>query len=127
MQQIHTEKDSFDCVRDYCRKAMSNGVCRYKENIHKVEMTHQDARGPSFARYMQQSLINKEEFCMQVDAHVDVVQDWDVELTRMWAQAHNEYAILSTALPDISTLRGADQQIEGEAVPHLCQATLDQR
>ena len=77
---------------------------------------------------MQQSLIDKEEFCMSVDAHVDVAQDWDVQLTAMWAQAGNEYAVLSSALPDVAALQELQHnngQGDWGTVAHLCQATVN--
>ncbi len=76
-----------------------------------------------YARYQQQSLMKNEEFCMQVDAHTDFVKDWDEEVTTMWASVDNEYAVLSSALPDVSVLgKNLDEQ-----VPHVCQATFDSR
>ena len=126
MQQIHTEKDGFDCVRDFCAKHQVPGVgCKFKAQIHKIEMTHQDARGPSFARYMQQSLINNEDFCLQVDSHTDFISGWDEEVTSMWHEAGNEYAILSTVLPDISALHHS--QIDNKGVPRVCQAKVNAR
>ena len=45
-----------------------------------------------------------QEFCMQLDSHSDVLPGWDGALTAMWGSAGNEYAVLSTAVPDLSTL-----------------------
>ena len=36
----------------------------------------QEAKGPSYARFLQDSLIKNQEFCMQVDAHSDFIQNW---------------------------------------------------
>ena len=36
------------------------------------------------------------EFCLRTDSHMAFVKDWDVLQLRQWADAQNEYAILST-------------------------------
>lgn len=122
IQQIHTEKDSFDCLKTYCKKYGQN--CPHRSQIQLLEFTHQEAKGPTYARYLQDSLIQSEEFCMQIDAHSDFAQDWDVKATSMWGSIGNEYAVLSTRLPDISVLSTPDP---ANTVPHTCQAMFDSR
>lgn len=73
-------------------------------------------------RYMQNSLLKNEEFCLQIDAHTDVIPHWDNELLEMWGGIQNEYGILSTSVPDIPVLTQ-----ESNEVHHLCQATVDSR
>ena len=87
-----------------------------------IEFTHQQSYGPNFARSFSSQLLQDEEFCLQLDSHSDVIQNWDVELTEMWGLTGNEYAILSTQPVDISRLGEADN-----SVPHLCQAKIDER
>eukprot|EP01038_Epipyxis_sp_PR26KG_P013764 gene13764-18460_t len=124
VEQIQTEEDRFACIQDYC-KSYGGSACPHLAQIKKLELTHQDARGPQYARFMQQSLMKNEEFCLQIDSHTDFVQDWDIQTTEMWGNINNEYAILSTALPDISVLK--DINNDDQIVPHLCQATIDKR
>lgn len=88
------------------------------------------AQGPTFARYLQQSLLTDEsEFCMSIDAHMDVIQDWDVELLRQFSETGNEYAVLSTSVPDIAVLKAnpPESYIKDGKTPHLCQAKIDER
>ena len=55
----------------------------------------------------------------------DVVLHWDEALTQMWGSIDNEYAVLSTAAPDVSTL---SQNVNDRwEVPHLCQAGFASR
>lgn len=64
-------------------------------------------------------MLRDEEFCMQTDSHMDVVQDWDAKLLDMWGRVNNEYGILTTYVHRIENLRdGAEKHQE---VPHLCQ------
>eukprot|EP01036_Dinobryon_divergens_P029870 gene29870-39036_t len=126
VQQIHTEKDDFSCLRDYCN-LYKGQPCPHKANIQFIEFTHQEAKGPTYARYLQDSLIKNQEFCMQVDAHSDFIQNWDVEVASMWGSTNNEYAVLSTIPPDVSLLSKSGLNGPNQAVPHLCQATFDSR
>jgi hypothetical protein len=105
----------------------SGRACPHRSQISIIEFTHQDSRGPTYARYQQQSLIQNEEFCMQTDAHSDFIQDWDLALTSMWGSINNEYAVLSSAVPDVSVLKNNDLNGRDQQVPHLCQATFDSR
>jgi hypothetical protein len=76
---------------------------------------------------MQESLRQNEEFCLQIDAHSDFAPRWDTLLTEMWGSVENEYAILSSTPVDIAVLKRADLNEEGQQVPHLCQAKVDER
>ena len=72
VEQIHTEEDQSSCIAAYC--SLSKPGCPYISQISKVVLSYLDARGPPFSRSLQTRLMDHEEFCMQVDSHVDVVQ-----------------------------------------------------
>ncbi len=72
-------------------------------------------------------MMNDEEFCFQVDAHSDFIPNWDETLMTMWGSVGNEYAVLSTAVPDVSVLIGSTLNSDSQQVPHVCQATFDSR
>jgi len=127
IKQKHTEDDVIDCVNAYC-KLMTNipgASCPHKDQIQSIEDSFLDARGPAFARHMTQFMMNDEEFCMQVDAHSDFVKDWDVQVLSMWGAVKNEYAVLSTMPPDVTTL-GKNVNDHWE-VPHVCAATVNEK
>ena len=57
--------------------------------------------------------------------HSDMAQNWDAEITSMWGGINNEYAVLSTAAPDISSISmNVNSRWE---VPHVCQAGFADR
>jgi hypothetical protein len=128
VQQRHTEDDHFDCVTDFCGGGGGGGLakpCPRRSQIRVIEYTHQDSRGPHHARYFAQSrLLQDEEFCLQIDAHSDVVPHWDEELISAWHATDNEMAVLSTRPPDVSALKNGEYPLQ-QRVPHLCQATVD--
>jgi hypothetical protein len=118
-----------DCITDYCRLMADAGRsgCPYENHMRYIEHSWLDARGPGHSRSMIGSLLEDEEFCLQIDSHTDTVKDWDVKLTTMWGSIQNEYAILSTRLPDISSLPGRSETNVKNEVPHLCQAAYTSR
>lgn len=47
------------------------------ENIRVLEMPHHKARGPAYARYHCAKLYQGEDFYMQIDSHMQFIQNWD--------------------------------------------------
>ncbi|RYH19119.1 hypothetical protein EON65_26505 [archaeon] len=85
------------------------------------------ARGPYYARYLQSTLIQEEDFCMSIDSHTHVIQHWDTQIMQTWGSIQNEFGVLSTQPPDVSVMRMVEGGGEGDkakVVPHLCQATI---
>lgn len=125
----HTEEDKLDCIGDYCRLMADAGHpgCPHENQMRYIEHSWLDARGPGHSRSMINSLLEDEEFCMQLDSHTDTVKNWDIKVLSMWGSINNEYAILSTRLPDVSSLPGRAQSFVENEVPHLCQAAYTSR
>jgi len=67
-------------------------------------------------------------FCMQMDAHMDVVRDFDRLMINMWVSAKNEMAVLSTYVASTSEMGVSSEHDKGQnglhEVPHLCMVTL---
>ncbi|CAM9815553.1 unnamed protein product [Pylaiella littoralis] len=111
-----------DCVVEYCK--MMGGhpegpLCPHFDNIKTLRVEAKWAAGPCYGRHLQSYMLREEEFCMQTDSHMDVVQDWDVKMLAMWGRVNNEYGILTTYVHKIEQLnQGAENKKE---VPHLCQ------
>jgi [Skp1-protein]-hydroxyproline N-acetylglucosaminyltransferase len=57
--------------------------------------------GPALARHLAYRMYRGEYFAMQVDSHVQFVQDWDEDIIDQWTSTNNEMAVLSTYLQDI--------------------------
>jgi hypothetical protein len=122
IQHMHTEEDKMDCRKDYCNSIgypLNSGRCPHAENIKQIITSFKDARAPGVSRYMQNNLINNEDFCMQVDAHSDFAQHWDLGMLNTWEATSNEYAVISTRPPSIN-----DPMIKEGEVNHLCQAAF---
>lgn len=59
------------------------------------------------------------DFCMQIDSHMDFSDNYDTELVFMFHRTANDYAVLSTYVADLS------QNNQGvRVVPNLCMVTF---
>jgi hypothetical protein len=52
-----------------------------------------------FCRYLQGKLLRDEEFCMQIDAHMDFEDLWDKRLMEMWGASSVGAGHLSRVCP----------------------------
>ena len=72
----------------------------YSENIRTLSISYQDAKGPTYARYLCSTLYQNEDFFLQIDAHSKFVKNWDDLLLKMYFQLKKIYEttkiILST-------------------------------
>jgi hypothetical protein len=71
-------------------------TCPHIDQIRKVQIHNISAKGPNYARSLAHKVLGNEEFCMQIDAHMEFVMDWDMKLKQEWANTGNEFGIIST-------------------------------
>jgi hypothetical protein len=55
----------------------------YKNNIRTINLAHYEAKGPTWARYLCTTLMQKEDYFFQIDSHTLFDKDWDVKLVGM--------------------------------------------
>ncbi|KAH9258532.1 hypothetical protein BASA81_003034 [Batrachochytrium salamandrivorans] len=116
-----------DVLVEYCREMLliNHTECLYEANIRITRLLHTEAKGPVYARALGNHLVDfdRDEFCMQIDAHTLVVQDWDSLLLEDWGKAENEFAILTTY-----PANSVDLGRNGNGMwtmPHLCCVNFD--
>eukprot|EP00611_Tribonema_gayanum_P032199 TRINITY_DN949_c0_g2_i2.p1 TRINITY_DN949_c0_g2~~TRINITY_DN949_c0_g2_i2.p1 ORF type:complete len:510 (+),score=97.67 TRINITY_DN949_c0_g2_i2:168-1697(+) len=110
-----------DCLDDYCTLAGkdANGECPFAKNVRVLRTDASEAAGPTWGRHLQQYLLRDEEFCLQIDSHMDMIQDWEAGLMAEWAQINNDHAILSTYVQSVKDL---GKSINGHMeTSHLCE------
>jgi hypothetical protein len=49
-------------------------TCPYFSQIREILFSAHEARGPMFARALHYSLVQDEEFCLQIDSHMTFEQ-----------------------------------------------------
>lgn len=74
--------------------------CPHYHQVRLVAFHHIQAKGPMLARSMARKVLGNEEFCMQIDAHMDFVKGWDQSIIDEWKKAENEFGIISTVPAD---------------------------
>ena len=101
--------DDIDCLENYCKLLKENKFqfdrlallsndkeCPFRNQITMDRVSANEAKGPTWARARGSLMLKDEEFCMQIDSHMDFVNEWDIKMMNMWALTNNEYGILST-------------------------------
>jgi hypothetical protein len=56
---------------------------KYKDNIRIIRFSDEEAKGPTYARYMCSKLYNNENYYMQIDSHTHFEKNWDELLIDM--------------------------------------------
>lgn len=98
--------------------------CPHAAQVSMMRVQAEDAKGPTYGRYLGSKLIGDQEFCMQIDAHMDFEDHWDRQLLDMWGAANNEYGVLTTYVPDFDqlhlNLNGRFEVRTGGRALHAC-------
>jgi hypothetical protein len=68
----------------------------YRDRVRVMTLPHTEARGPTKARHVIQSLYKDEMFVLQIDSHTRFVKDWDRLCIYELLQCPSEKPILST-------------------------------
>jgi hypothetical protein len=135
--------DDAGCWTQYCIDYNKN--CEeFKSQVQVVHVDAKKAKGPTDPRsklsalirwdYIHRNDVNEDEntttqsnnlelkgvhvndFCMQIDSHMDFSDNFDTELVDMFHRTRNDYAVLSTYVADMSQ----NNQNVRSAVPNLC-------
>lgn len=80
--QSHTEENFFDELSDH-------------PQVKLIEIDYRQAKGPTYARYLCATLLEGEEFFLQIDCHSRFVDRWDERLLANWAEANDDKAIIT--------------------------------
>jgi hypothetical protein len=76
--QQNDPEDDVDCITEGMKE-----IPQYKSQVRVVRLKHQEAKGPTYARFLCSTLYNGEEYYLQIDSHCKFIQDWDVLLIAM--------------------------------------------
>lgn len=67
-----------DCIEEGLKEKPE-----YRCNVRILRLSHQQAKGPTFARFLCSTLYHNEDYFLQIDSHCNFVKDWDVILIGM--------------------------------------------
>jgi len=85
-----------------CHNDPSQILCAHASQIDFYEMEARYAVGPVFARHLGHRMYRGEYYAMQIDAHVDFINNWDEFLIQQYVSAKNEMAVITTYLSDVT-------------------------
>ena len=69
-------------IVDQCNVRLDFSKAKIKDQITYLHIEPKNARGPCWARSLAQTLINDEEYFLQVDSHTTFEKDWDEYLIK---------------------------------------------
>lgn len=91
-QNKEGDEDCFDrCA--VCSKRKQSG------HIRTINMSHMEAKGPTYARYQCSKLWRGEQWYMQIDSHTRFEKDWDVTLKEQLRATGDDKACLGAYPP----------------------------
>jgi len=85
----------------------------YSRNIKVIRMGHDEARGPTWARWKCSHLWDGEEYFLQIDAHTKFKKNWDSDTKDMFGMLGMHRAVI-THYPPSDT--GSIENIQGKTV-----------
>ena len=69
-------------IVDQCNVRLDFSKAKIKDQISYLHVEPKNARGPCWARSLAQTLMNDEEYFLQVDSHTTFEKDWDEYLIK---------------------------------------------
>mmetsp|Transcript_13887 Transcript_13887/g.26153 ORF Transcript_13887/g.26153 Transcript_13887/m.26153 type:complete len:701 (+) Transcript_13887:43-2145(+) len=130
VDQLDLEEDE-RCIKTShlkksCEEDPEQVMCKYAHQMDVYEMDANLAVGPVLARHIGHRMYRGEYFAMQTDAHMEFVNDWDVDVIEQWRSAKNEMAVLTTY---VSAVEKHYNQETGErdstSRPYMCQTDFE--
>ena len=84
-----------DCVKTFCDGEMG----QYCDHLRVLRINESESLGPAMARYFAAKLWHGESYYMQIDAHMFLAENWDLELKKMMAVADRPNPIITNYPP----------------------------
>lgn len=124
--------DDAGCWEVYCREH-NPGCDEFKDQVQVVKVDAGASRGPTYARSKLSAMVHwdyerrerpgevelhpvrADDFCMQIDSHMDFSDGYDIGLIAMHHRARNDYAVLSTYVTAME-----ENNKDPRNVPNLC-------
>ena len=67
----------------------------YKNQVKIIRLSNEEAKGPTWGRYLASRLWDGEEFYFQIDSHIFMKKSWDTKIKEMYRQCPYPKSILS--------------------------------
>lgn len=91
-------------------------------HVRVLTLEYNQAKGPTYARYLSNTLYKGEDYVLQIDSHTRFVQGWDSKLVRMLSSCPSAKAVL-THYPHAYDRASADAPSDLDSqVPVMCRS-----
>ncbi len=91
----------------------------WHDNVRRIGISHKEAKGPTYARYLCSTLYRGETFFCQLDSHMRFVPGWDEATVAMWRACPSPKAVV-TYYPHDTKLFGR----QALGIPTICKANF---
>ena len=95
---------------------------QFKNNVKYHDISYEEARGPTFARYLCSHLWDGEEYFLQIDSHTRFVPNWDEKIKDMYSKCPNRRCVLTHYPPDHSQYKDVKK---GDVATHTCSSHFE--
>lgn len=98
-------------------ECIKEGLC-IRDQIKIINMDYKEAKGPAYARYLCSTLYNNEDYYLQIDSHMNFINNWDEKLIMMYNKINknnDDKKVISTYPLDYK-----DRNKKG--VPYICES-----
>jgi|SaaInlStandDraft_4_1057021.scaffolds.fasta_scaffold00658_19 hypothetical protein len=65
------------CEQNDFKKDSECYLPKYEKQISRTMLHHENAKGPTYARYLASKLCTKQQFFFQIDSHMRFLKNWD--------------------------------------------------
>jgi len=110
---------------DECNKGFEGSP-----NVRIIRIPHYEAKGPTHARYLCSTLLDREEYFLQIDSHSKLVKGWDKLCMQMIEELKekkiSKKPVLSHYPKEIESYESETDQTKW-VVPRICKSFFNKR
>lgn len=101
----------------------------YEKNVRTINLKHYEAKGPTWARYLCTTLMNNEDYFLQIDSHTLFEKDWDTKCIKMVEEikqnTESKDVVLSHYPPSYHDIKNENRNVN--KVDTICQSFFNDR
>ena len=117
------KEGDYDCVENINEK--------WKKNVKIIRLSHNDAKGPTYARYLCSTLWEDEEFYFQIDSHTNCVKNWDIKcidmINEIKMKGLSRKPVLSYYPRELVDYKDYKEEVDRTVLPRICKPFFNTR
>lgn len=97
----------------------------FDSHIRVHHMRHNEAKGPAYARYFCAQMYRGERYFLQIDSHMDFVQDWDAKIIDQQRRCPLPPGSRGAVLTHYPPADMTDEVRRGAVTTHICKGKFE--